>query len=424
MSALLKPVTANAPAKVKDEGVINLVKEGNAAYNAKSGELLLLPGGALSLRQIKERLAVRLFDEANLQPVDCGSDEAVFSLAERYVRDWGDSALSYLDERGRSFRLLGWSKDISSALQKTAEIMNAIALELEQIYGSARFSFVEEAVQGVRSFSLLCPCEPGSIGARPGLVCRSCGKALLADSPFDFRSPQPGENEPEEDLKEIATPGANTIAELCSQLHLDVKRTLKAMLYVAKGEKETDGLRPVASFIRGDYNISLNKLSCWLQNKYKLSGLRSAEKQELQDFFGEVAGYCGPVGLPESVILVCDNSVRGARNTVAGANRPGYHRAGCCHGRDFAGDIADIAQPGEGSPCACGGSFEATPLRETGSIQFGCDLQSDGCDCKDKTPAPDKKLSYRDREGSHEYPVIWRGVLSAEKILLESGRLR
>jgi prolyl-tRNA synthetase len=424
MSALLKPATSNAPAKVKDEGVINLVKEGNAAYNAKSGELLLLPGGALSLRQIKERLSVRLFDEVNLQPVDCGSDEAVFSLAERYVRDWGDSALSYIDTRGRDLRLLGWSEDISGALRKTDEIMKAASLELKQICGGADFSFVEEAIPGGRSFSLLFPCESGSIGARPGFVCRSCGKAVLADSPFDFRSPQPGENEAEECLKEVATPGANTIAELCSQLHLDVKRTLKAMLYVAKGEKEADGFSPVASFIRGDYNISLNKLSCWLQDKYRLSGLRPAEKQELLDFFGEVAGYCGPVGLPENVMLVCDSSVLGARNTVAGANRPGYHCTGCCHGRDFAGDIADIVQPGEGSPCACGGSFEATALREAGAIQFGCGLQSDGYDCKDKTPAPGKKLSYRDRESSHEYPVIWRGVLSAERILLEIGRLR
>ena len=266
---------------------------------------------------------------------------------------------------------------------------------------------------------MLFPCEQGAIGARPGFLCRSCGKILLADSPFEFRSPQPGENEPEEELKEVATPGANTIAELCSQLNLDVKRTLKAMLYVAASEK-ADGLSPVASFIRGDYNISLSKLSCWLRNEYGLLGLRSAEKQELQSFFGEVAGYCGPVGMPENVILVCDSSVLGARNTVAGANHPGYHCTGCCYGRDFAGKIADIAQPGEGSPCACGGSFEATALRDAGVIQFGHD-------CKNDTPASekvDKKLSYRDREGSHEYPVIWRGALSAERILLEIGRLR
>jgi prolyl-tRNA synthetase len=419
MRLFLKPATANAPAKVKDEGVISLVKAGDAAYNAKSGEFLLLPGGALSLRQIKERLSARLFEEAGLQPVNCGSDEAIFSLAERYARDWGDSALSYLDERGRDIRLLGWSEDIAAAEQKTAEIMKAASAELEQICAGTPFSFVEETIPNVRSFSLLFPCEPGSIGARPGFLCRSCGKALLADSPFEFRSPQPGENEPEEELKEVATPGANTIAELCSQLNLDVKRTLKAMLYVAESEK-ADGLSPVASFIRGDYNISMNKLSCWLQNEYGLLGLRSAEKQELQNFFGEVAGYCGPVGMPENVVLVCDSSVLGARNAVAGANRPGYHCTGCCYGRDFAGKIADIAQPGEGSPCACGGSLEATALREAGVIQFGRD-------CKNDAPANekvDKKLSYRDREGSHEYPVIWRGALSAERILLEIGRLR
>ena len=41
----LLPKTDNPPAKVKDSGIINLVKAGKAVYNAKSGELLFLPEG-------------------------------------------------------------------------------------------------------------------------------------------------------------------------------------------------------------------------------------------------------------------------------------------------------------------------------------------------------------------------------------------
>ena len=420
MRTTLKPQTENAPAKVKDAGLISLVKGGDAAYNAKSGEILLLPGGALRQREIKERLAEALFGGAALQRVDCGSDEAVFSLAERYVREWQDTATAYVDDRGRELRVLGWSKDTSDAGQKTSEIMAAVSGALADIPGADGSSFVEEATPGGRSFSLLFPCEAGSIGARPGFICKSCGKPLLADSPFEFRSPQPRQGEAPEDLKDIETPGANTIAELCSQLGIDVTRTLKAMLYVGS-RGEAAELVPIASFVRGDCNVSMNKLSRWLWDRHGLYGVRTAEKSELARLFGEVAGYCGPIGLPEGVILICDNSVRDSKNTVAGANRPGYHRSGCCYGRDFTSDIADIALNGQGAPCPCGGSFEAASMREAGTIQSGLDLYRASLDSKTVTPLPDKKLSYRDREGTHEYPAVWGGVISTERILLEIG---
>jgi prolyl-tRNA synthetase len=408
---------------VKDAGLISLAKNGDAAYNAKSGELLLLPGGARSQREIKERLASALFEGAGLQRVDCGNDEAVFSLAERYVREWQDRATAYLDDRGRNLRILGWSRDAAGALTKTEEVMAAVSGELERIPGGEGSSFVEEAILDGRSFSLLFPCEAGSIGARPGFACKSCGKLLLADSPFGFRSAQPGQDDPPEDLKKIETPGANTIAELCSQLGIDVRQTLKAMLYVGS-DGEAAGRRPVASFIRGDYNISMNKLSRWLREKHGLFGIHPAEKQELAEFFGEVAGYCGPIGLPEGVIVICDSSVRDSKNTVVGANCPGYHRAGCCYGRDFTADIADIALNSQDTPCPCGGSFDAMSMREAGTVRFGFDPYHTSLESKTTTPLHDKKLSYQDREGTHEYPAVWGGVISTERILLEIGRAR
>jgi prolyl-tRNA synthetase len=422
MGLRLKPKTANAPAKVKDLGVIGLVKNGDAAFNAKTGELLLLPDGADALRRIKERLAARLFGEASLQYVECGGDEAVFSLAERYVREWGDASRSFLDERGRELRLIGWSKDILETEDKTAAIMRAVEGELDELCGGGKFAFVEETLpDDVRSFSLVSPCETGSLGARPGFLCRSCKKMLLADSPFEFRGPQPGEGEEEESLEDIETPGANTIAELCSQLGIDIERTIKAMLYVATDKDAAAGIRPVASFVRGDYNISMNKISRLLRKELALFGLRTAEKQELQELIGEVAGYCGPIGLPESVFVVYDNSVTGAKNTVAGANRTGFHRKGCCQERDFKHATIDIAQVCDNMPCVCGGSFESAALRESGVLRFGFNPANvSGSDIPDGESAIFKKLTYKDRDGAYEYPFVWRGVLSTEKILLEA----
>ncbi|MDR3321100.1 MAG: hypothetical protein LBS93_01525 [Synergistaceae bacterium] len=407
---ILKPLTRSAPAKVKDSGVIDLVKAGAAAYNAKSGELLLLPVGLEAVRALIRRVERRLFDDFGIQPVNCGNDAAIFSLAERYTREWGDSAISYCDERGRELRLLSWRLSADSAAGEAAAALAAIVDELGRVAGGGgeKFAAAEEILPGnIRSFSLLSLSDAGSIGARPGFVCSDCGKVLLPDSPLGFFVKQPGEGEPEEELRDIETPGANTITELCSQLGIEAKRTLKAMLYVA--EENAGARRAVAAFVRGDFNVSMNKLERYIKSACGLSGLRTAEKPELYELVGEVAGYCGPIGLPEDVIVVCDRSAIGAKNVIAGANRPGYHRAGCCHGRDFCPPEADIAQCAPGASCSCGGAFEPAALRESGTITAGA------------APSAERRLSYRDRDGNHEYPFEWGGAVSVERILLAAG---
>jgi prolyl-tRNA synthetase len=399
---ILAPRTENPPAKVKDAGVIALVKAGAAAYNAKSGELLLLPEGMSELARIRNILAEAM-QRSGFQRVGCGGDDAVFSIAERYAREWGDTATAFCDERLRELRVLSWHRDEDSALSAARELMGAVSDSL------ANFSFVEDVTEDEsRTFSLASACETGSIGTRAGFLCRSCGSMKFPDSPLGFIPSQPGENEPEEALEDTETPGANTIAELCNQLNIEVKRTLKAMLYVANDSGGSR--RAVASFVRGDYNMSMSKLARWLRRELNLTGLRSAGKPELHELIGEVAGYCGPVDLPPEVVLVCDNSVSGARNTVAGANRPGYHRRGCCHPRDFDPPIADIAQVTAGTPCECGGVYEPHGIRESGSLRISNPPRSG-------EPAV-RILSYRDRDGSHEFPAVCEGTVSAELVTL------
>jgi prolyl-tRNA synthetase len=409
---ILVPRTENSPAKVKDAGIIALVKAGAAAYNAKNGELLLLPEGVSELALTKGRIAEAM-QRCGFQRVGCGSDDAVFSIAERYAREWRETAAAFCDERLRELRVLSWHTDENAAAASAVELMSAV---LDSLAGdgearSARFSFVEDVTEDeLKTFVLASACETGDIGARAGFLCRSCGSIKFPDSPLGFIPPQPGENEPEEILEDIETPGANTIAELCGQLNIDVKRTLKAMLYVAH---DSDGTRrAVASFVRGDYNTSMNKLAHWLERELNLTGLRSAGKPELHELIGEVAGYCGPVDMPSEVVLVCDHSVSGAKNTVAGANRPGYHRRGCCHPRDFNPPIADVAQVTAGTPCECGGVYEPHGVRESGSIRISNPTRREG--------QAMKILSYRDREGAHEYPAICAGTISAERIMISA----
>ncbi|MFA7366446.1 MAG: hypothetical protein WCY94_04930, partial [Synergistaceae bacterium] len=97
MRELFIPETKNPPAKVKDQGLISLVMEGAGVFNAKSGEVILLPIGRSTLNSISEDLADALLEKNGIQHIDCSSsDESVQSLAERYVREYGDKALSWM----------------------------------------------------------------------------------------------------------------------------------------------------------------------------------------------------------------------------------------------------------------------------------------------------------------------------------------
>ena len=399
----LVPKTDNPPAKVKDSGIINLVKTGMAVYNAKSGELLFLPEGESALRGVKTAMGAAL-EATGFQKVDCGSDDAVFSVAERFAREWQEAARSFYEERGREIRVISWDADADSSLARAERAMKSIVSAL----GESAFSFVEDVVrEEARTFVLAARCEAGDAGARAGFFCESCGSLRFPDSPFDYTPHQPGAEEPESVLEDIETPGANTIVELCSQLSIDVPRTLKAMLYVATDGDS--GRRAVASFVRGDYNLSMVKLAGWLERERGLTGLRSADKAELHELVGEVAGYCGPIGMPDHAVVVGDLSLVGSKNTVVGANHPGYHRRGCCHQRDFDPPIADIAQAAAGTPCSCGGSYQACCARELGRLAIS--------DLSKAENGKAKKLSYRDREGAHDFPFLLDGLFSAERIV-------
>lgn len=405
---LLLPQTLNPPAKVKDPGIIGYVKKGYAAYNAKTAELLLLPKGEEKRREMTERLRQSLFAEAGLQPVNCGNDAAIRSIAERFAREWGSAALSFSDERGREIHVHGWCRGVAEADSRIEEIRASLTGTLG---GGKLYQLVEHIPTGSgRAYHLLSLTEPGAIGALSGLTCPACGRLFLHDSPFPHRPVQPGASEEPMSISDIETPGANTILELCNQLNLDIRYTIKAMLYIAYDSR--GNAHPIASFVRGDYNISMNKLSRWLETQ-GMGGLRTAEKAELFEMIGEVAGYCGPVGLPENVLVVCDESICGSINTVIGANRPGYHRKGCCHGRDYNSPIADIAGLTEGTPCVCGdAALMAAMLRDCGEIAW-----SDAVNDAEKMKSI---LSYRDREGMHAFPLEWDGCFYVDRILFSA----
>jgi len=406
MRELFIPETKNPPAKVKDLGLISLVMEGAGVFNAKSGEIILLPIGRSTLNSISEDLADALLENNGIQHIDCSaSDESVHSLAERYVREYGDKALSWMAISGRKLKLWGWASTEEEVKMKTAMAADTIRSIMERYITD--FDYLLEVSSGtINKMAGVCSTNKGSLYELEGLTCPGSGYYYHDDSAFIYATEPVNSSQEEEEVKDVHTPGAHTITLLCEQLGLDPKQTLKAMLYTVI---LPDGKKTLLfAMIRGDKNISINKLTAYVDSKFKGASFRKAENGEIVSSFGEVAGFCGPIGVPDGVQMVADKSLVDGKNFVVGGNRPDYHRTGCCWGRDFKPDVADLLLFEESMLCPENG----TPLTPV-QLRKICTVECYGSEMRGEPV-----LSSRDRDGEHKWPYRWKAEVSLESLIL------
>lgn len=407
MRELFIPETKNPPAKVKDKGLVNLVMEGAGVFNAKSGEIILLPIGRNILNSIAEDMAEALLEKNGIQPIDCSaSNESVNSLAERYVREFGDKALSWLAISGRDLKVWGWAKTEEDVKMKTALAADTIRSIIERYVPD--FDFILEVSPGtINKMAGVCLTGKGSLYEMEGLTCPECGSYYHEDSAYIYAYDAVNSEQKEEEVRDVHTPGAHTIPLLCEQLGLDRTQTLKAMLYTVimpDGKKNL-----LFAMIRGDKNISINKLAAYVDSKFKGASFRRAESDEIVSAFGEVAGFCGPIGVPDGVYMVADKSLEGGKNFVVGGNRPDYHRTGCCWGRDFEPDVADLLLFEASMPCPENAAVPLMPAQ----LRNICTVECYSSGMKDE-----KILSCRDREGEHKWEYRWKADISLESLIL------
>ena len=201
-------------------------------------------------------------------------------------------------------------------------------------------------------FMLLTPIGEDSI-----VICPKCG--LKANMEVATAA---NENYPAEEAKkaeEVYTGSAKEIAEVTKYLgDVSAERTIKAVCYNIKG----DSVHTVVAFIRGDLEVNEAKLKKVLQAEVVPAALSDGTL---------TAGNIGPVGLPEKdIIVVYDNSLRGAVNMIAGANKPEYHIKNVCEGRDFViSESFDIAKVKPGQKCpVCGAELTVENGIEIGNI--------------------------------------------------------
>ena len=142
-------------------------------------------------------------------------------------------------------------------------------------------------------------------------------------------------------LTMVSTPEQKTIADVCNYLHLDVTKSIKALLMDVNNEL-------VAFFIRGDRELCENKV-CKLLN---VKEIKFADDNLIAQS-NAVAGYTGPIKLNCKVVI--DNEVLKMKNFCCGANREGYHYINA-NITDIKYDIVgDITNVQEGDLCPCCG---------------------------------------------------------------------
>jgi len=220
------------------------------------------------------------------------------------------------------------------------------------------------------------------IGEDTIVRCPECGYSSnmeAADCLVDAPASQ------EEELQEVHTPHQKTIEEVCQFLSVDPKNACKAVVY----QKNKDDAIVVV-FIRGDLEVNETKLRNLLGEEIHPATVDSS--------CGLVPGFIGPIGLPDNVQIVFDQTLSPIRSLVSGANKEGYHIRGLNLARDY-GEIAyaDVAKAVAGGICPVCGKHTISICKgiEVGNIfQLGTKYTES------------MQMQYSDSDGKMQYPIM------------------
>ena len=155
--------------------------------------------------------------------------------------------------------------------------------------------------------------------------------------------------------KILDTPNVKTIDELAKFLKIEPYCILIAVLYIADS-------KPVLVMIRGDKEVEETKLL----NIVNALEIRSATNEEAIEYLGCEVGYLSYLNVDRNKVkVIFDNSAKGMKNFVLGANEPHKHIVGYNYKEE--NDFCDVSLVKEGEYCPCCGS----PLKITRGIEVG-----------------------------------------------------
>lgn len=153
----------------------------------------------------------------------------------------------------------------------------------------------------------------------------------------------------------VDTPNTKTIEELAQFLNVNPNCILKAVAYIADS-------KPVLAMIRGDKEIEETKL----MNALNALEIRPMENEEVIELLDSYPGFISYKKVDKSKVKVLfDNSVKGMKNFVVGANIKDKHLAGSNLEEGI--EFVDISIVKEGEFCpVC-----KKPLKKTRGIEVG-----------------------------------------------------
>jgi prolyl-tRNA synthetase len=197
---------------------------------------------------------------------------------------------------------------------------------------------------GAHEYMAPCPAGENDVALAPGYA---------ANVEVASATPRPVELPPEQDVEEVSTPGATTIAQVCELLDVPAGALIKAFPVIVG---EQDELRLV--LVRGDHRVNDIKLANALG-----TSVRPAHESEFAERIGP-AGYIGPVGIDVPILL--DSALDGG-SYITGANRADAHLRGVKPGRDFQFTVVDVRTVEEGDTVD-GHPITIEPAIEIGNI--------------------------------------------------------
>jgi prolyl-tRNA synthetase len=147
-------------------------------------------------------------------------------------------------------------------------------------------------------------------------------------------------------LAKTSTPKAAKCEDVAKLLNIDLKQTVKTIALTS--EKEDGKKEYFMLLLRGDHELNEIKAG-------KVPGLaqnRFSTEAEIQEVYGCVPGYLGPIGTKAPVTVVADRTVALMSDFVTGANEVDFHYTGANWGRDMAEPaiVADLRNVVEGDP--------------------------------------------------------------------------
>ena len=186
-------------------------------------------------------------------------------------------------------------------------------------------------------------------------------------------------------LTKVLTPETKTIEAVCEYLGATANASCKAVVYQKNMTDEY-----VIAFIRGDLEVNETKLRNFLGEEI--------HPAEITAESGIVAGFIGPVGLPEGVSYVIDKSLVELNSSVCGANEENYHYTGYNVKRDTPdAPVADFAKTYEGAICpVCGKPH----IRISRGIEVGNIFQLGTKYTKSM------EMTYIGQDGKAHYPIM------------------